>query len=435
MKIIRYPEKSQWDEILVRPVINFDALTKSVREILSDVKQRGDKALIEYTEKYDKAKLIGIKVTEAEIVDASSKVKDDLKKALKASMENINHFHEVQKFDIPVAQTSPGVRCWQKNVPIEKVGLYIPGGTAPLISTVLMLGIPAKLAGCKEIIICTPPNPEGKVHPGILFTADLLGIKDIYKVGGAQAIAAMAYGTESIPKVYKIFGPGNQYVTAAKMKVSIENTAIDMPAGPSEVAIIADDTAIPEFVASDLLSQAEHGVDSQVILVSNSEKFLEKVQNELNIQLESLPRKIIALKALENSKFILLKDEDSMIDLMNKYAPEHLIIATSNYNQLAEKIINAGSVFLGNFSPESAGDYASGTNHVLPTNGNAKAYSGVNLDDFMKKISFQELTKYGLFNIGPSVEILADAEDLWGHKNAVQVRLNAVSKTYKDGKP
>ena len=434
MKIIRHPEKKEWEELLRRPVINFESLTKSVSEILHDVKQRGDKALFEYTEKYDKVKLNTLRVSDSEIKEAALKVSNDLKKALKTSMENIKNFHEIQKFVFPAAQTSPGIKCWQKSVPIEKVGLYIPGGTAPLVSTVLMLGIPAKLAGCNQIIMCTPPGPEGSVHPGILFTAQMLGINEIYKVGGAQAIGAMAYGTESVPKVYKIFGPGNQYVTAAKVEVSLENTAIDMPAGPSELAIIADDTAVPEYIASDLLSQAEHGVDSQVILVSTSESLFAKVEAELNAQLESLPRKAIAVKALENSKFILLNNEDTMVEMMNMYAPEHLIIVTADYLKLAEKIINAGSVFLGNYSPESAGDYASGTNHVLPTNGNAKAYSGINLDNFMKKISFQELTKYGLFNIGPSVEILADAEDLYGHKNAIQVRLNAVSKTYTDGK-
>jgi histidinol dehydrogenase len=435
MKIIKYPGRNQWDEILARPVLNFESLTNSVGTILHDVRKRGDVALIEYTEKFDKVKLSELRVSETEITSAKSLVPDNLKKALKASMDNIKNFHEGQKFDLPVAQTSPGVKCWQKSVPIEKVGLYIPGGTAPLISTVLMLGIPAKLAGCKEIILCSPPDSNGKVHPAILYTAGLLGISNIFKIGGAQAIAAMAYGTETVPKVYKIFGPGNQYVTAAKMIVSIESTAIDMPAGPSEVAIIADDTAVPEYIASDLLSQAEHGIDSQVILISTSEKLIVEVRNELDTQLEKLPRKLIATEALKNSKYILVENDDLMVEIINEYAPEHLIIATSNYNQLAEKIVNAGSVFLGNYSPESAGDYASGTNHVLPTNGYAKAYSGVNVDNFMKKISFQELTKYGLFNIGPSVEIMADAEDLWGHKNAVHVRLNAVSKTYKNGTP
>ena len=373
MKIIKYPVKKEWEGILARPLIDFESLTNVVGEILSDVKKRGDKAVREYTEKFDKVKIDDLAVTQSEITASKGEVSDALKKALKASLDNISHFHKDQQIEFPASHTAPGVRCWQKSVPIEKVGLYIPGGTAPLISTVLMLGIPAKLAGCKEIVICTPPNSEGKVHPAILYTADLLGISKIYKVGGAQAIAAMAYGTETIPKVYKIFGPGNQYVTAAKMKVSIENTAIDMPAGPSEIAIIADDTASPEFVASDLLSQAEHGVDSQVILISTSEKFLGKVEKELDLQLEMLPRKAIAVKALENSKFILLKDDDTMVGIMNEYAPEHLIIATSNYNEIAERIVNAGSVFLGNFSPESAGDYASGTNHVLPTNGFAKA--------------------------------------------------------------
>ncbi len=423
MQIIKFPEKVKWNEILARPVIDIDSLTSVVEDILNDVKKKGDKAVKEYTQKFDHVSLNELVVTADEIEASKSEVNEDLKKALKTSLINITHFHEAQRIDIPASHTSPGVRCWQKSVAIEKVGLYIPGGTAPLISTVLMLGIPAKLAGCKEIIICTPPNKKGKIHPAILYTADLLGISKIFKVGGAQAVAAMAYGTETIPKVYKIFGPGNQYVTAAKLKVSFENTAIDLPAGPSEVAIIADDSAIPAFVASDLLSQAEHGTDSQVILISTSEKLLTNVGKEVDSQLEKLPRKEMASKALSNSKYILVKDDDTMIEMINEYAPEHLIIVTSNYNELAEKIINAGSVFLGNYSPESAGDYASGTNHVLPTNGCAKTYSGINLDNFMKKISFQELTKYGLFNIGQSVEQLAEAEDLWAHRNAVRVRL------------
>lgn len=434
MKIIKYPEKDKWQEILARPVIDFESLSSVVGEILMDVKKRGDKAVKDYTEKYDRVSLDSFTVSDEEISSSNAQVSEDLKKALKASLVNIRHFHESQKVELPVAQTTPGVRCWQKSVPIEKVGLYIPGGTAPLISTLLMLGIPAKLAGCKEVIICTPPDPQGKIHPAILYTASLLGISKIFKIGGVQAIGAMAYGTESVPKVYKIFGPGNQYVTAAKLKVSIDNTAIDLPAGPSEVAIIADDSAIPAFVASDLLSQAEHGTDSQVILVSTSEKLLMSVRIELKDQLELLPRKEIAAESLKNSKLLLMKNEDLMVEIMNEYAPEHLIIATSNYNILAEKIVNAGSVFLGNYSPESAGDYASGTNHVLPTNGYAKAYSGIYMDNFMKKISFQELTKYGLFNIGASVKILAEAEELWAHRNAVQVRLNTLSNVNKNEK-
>jgi len=433
MKIIRFPEKDEWSKILERPVINFDSLSAIVGDILRDVKERGDDAVRDYTERFDNIRFDTFTVTDEEIALAGTQVNKDLEKALKMSLVNITHFHESQKTRFPVSQITPGVRCWQKSIPIEKVGLYIPGGTAPLISTLLMLGIPAKLAGCKEVIICTPPGRNGEIHPAILYAASLLDISRIFKIGGAQAIAAMAYGTETVPKVYKIFGPGNQYVTAAKLKVSIESTAIDLPAGPSELAIIADDSAVPDFVASDLLSQAEHGIDSQVILVSTSEKLLYNVGEEIEKQVEKLPRRKIASEALINSKFILVQDEELMVEMINDYAPEHLILAVSNYNAVAEKIVNAGSVFLGNYSPESAGDYASGTNHVLPTNGNAKAYSGINLDDFMKKISFQELTKYGLFNIGPSVKILAEAEDLWAHGNAVELRLkNGSSKLNKN---
>jgi len=434
MKIIQFPEKSQWKELLARPVFDFESLTNVVGSILKDVKLRGDAALKEYTEKFDKVKLVDIAVSTDEIAQAKKEVSDELKKALKVAIDNISLFHKAQAHPEVSCQTAPGIKCWQKTVPIEKVGLYIPGGTAPLVSTVLMLAIPAKIAGCKEIILCSPPEKDGKIHSSILYAADLLGIKKIYKAGGAQAIAAMAYGTETVPKVYKIFGPGNQYVQAAKLKVNQENTAIDMPAGPSEVAIIADDSAIPAFLASDLLSQAEHGIDSQVLLVSTSENLVNEVKNEVAEQLKNLPRKEIASKALGNSKLILVKDDDTMIEMMNEYAPEHLIIATKNYTELANRIVNAGSVFLGNFSPESAGDYASGTNHTLPTNGNAKAYSGVNLDSFTKKITFQELTSYGLFNIGPAVEIMADAEELFAHRMAVQIRMNTVSKNYNSGK-
>jgi histidinol dehydrogenase len=434
MLIIKYPEKTQWKEILSRPAIDFESLSNAVGSILSDVKKRGDAALREYTFKFDKVKLEDIAVTQAELASSKNNVGDELKKALKVAIDNISLFHKSQVHDSASCQTSPGIRCWQKSLPIEKVGLYIPGGTAPLISTVLMLAIPAKLAGCKEVVLCTPPGQDGKVHPAILYTADLLGISKVYKVGGAQAIAAMAYGTETVPKVYKIFGPGNQYVQSAKLKVSLENVAIDMPAGPSEVAVIADDSAVPAFVASDLLSQAEHGTDSQVLLISTSEKLINEVNKELAEQLNNLPRKEIAAKALENSKIILVKDDESMLEIVNEYAPEHLIIATKNYNELGEKVINAGSVFLGNFSPESAGDYASGTNHTLPTNGNARAYSGVNLDSFTKKITFQELSTYGLFNIGPAVETMADAEELYAHRMAVQIRMSTVSKNYNNGK-
>jgi len=434
MKIIQFPEKNQWNEILARPVIDFESLSSAVATILKDVKNRGDEALREYTRKFDKVELEDIAVSSPEFAAAKFEVSDDLKKALKVAIDNICLFHKAQAHQDVSCQTSPGIRCWQKSLPIEKVGLYIPGGTAPLVSTVLMLAIPAKIAGCKDIILCSPPEKDGRIHSSILYAADLLGITKVFKIGGAQAIAAMAYGTETVPKVYKIFGPGNQYVQAAKLKVSMENTAIDMPAGPSEVAIMADDSAVPAFVASDLLSQAEHGVDSQVILITTSEKLVDLVKAEVAAQLENLPRQEIAAKALENSKIILVKDDETMLEMMNEYAPEHLIIATKNYNELVDKVINAGSVFLGNFSPESAGDYASGTNHTLPTNGNAKAYSGVNLDSFTKKITFQELTTYGLFNIGPAVEIMADAEELYAHRMAVQIRMNTVSKNYNSGK-
>ncbi len=434
MKIIRYPEKNHWIEILARPVIDFESLTNAVGSILKNVKEKGDKAILEYTAKFDKVKLVEIAVSGEELAAAKSEVSEELKKALKVAFDNISLFHKAQMHEEVSCQTAPGIRCWQKSLPIEKVGLYIPGGTAPLVSTVLMLAIPAKIAGCKEIVLCSPPEKDGKIHSSILYAADLLGITKVYKIGGAQAIAAMAYGTETVPKVYKIFGPGNQYVQAAKLKVSLENTSIDMPAGPSEVAIMADDSAIPAFVASDLLSQAEHGVDSQVILISTSEKLVNQVKKEVAEQLKNLPRKAIAAKALENSKIILVKDDETMLEMINEYAPEHLIIATKNYHDLVNKIINAGSVFLGNFSPVCAGDYASGTNHTLPTNGNAKAFSGVNVDSFTKKITFQELTTYGLFNIGPAIEILADAEELYAHRMAVQIRMNTVSNNYSSGK-
>jgi histidinol dehydrogenase len=434
MRIIQFPAKNQWKEILARPVIDFQSLSNTVGSILLDVKERGDQALIEYTEKFDKVKLVDIAVSAAELSTAKNEISEELKKALKMASDNISIFHKSQIHDSASCHTAPGIRCWQKSLPIEKVGLYIPGGTAPLVSTVLMLAIPAKLAGCNEIILCSPPGRNGKIHPAIIYAANLLGITKVFKIGGAQAIAAMAYGTETVPNVYKIFGPGNQYVQSAKLKVSLENIAIDMPAGPSEVAVMADDSAIPAFVASDLLSQAEHGIDSQVILISTSESLVNEVKKEVALQLKNLPRKEIAAMALENSKLILVKDDETMVEMMNEYAPEHLIIATKNYNELVNKIVNAGSVFLGNFSPESAGDYASGTNHTLPTNGNARAYSGVNLDSFTKKITFQELTNYGLFNIGPAIEAMADAEELYAHRMAVQIRMNTVSKNYNNGK-
>lgn len=434
MNIIRFPEKEQWKDLLSRPVIDFKDLSDTVAGILEAVKSRGDAAILELTEKFDKVKLKDLTVSEQEIKDASAKVDPELKKALKVAIDNISLFHKAQVQNSVSCLTAPGIKCWQKSIPIEKVGLYIPGGTAPLISTVLMLAIPAKLAGCREVILCTPPGKDGNIHPAMLYAANLLGVSKVFRIGGAQAVAAMAYGTESVPKVYKIFGPGNQYVQAAKLKVSMENVAIDMPAGPSEVAIMADDSAIPAFVASDLLSQAEHGADSQVILLSTSEDLVKSVKEEVSRQLEDLPRKDIAAKALKNSKLILVRDEETMLGMINFYAPEHLIISTKNYLELANRVVNAGSVFLGNFSPESAGDYASGTNHTLPTNGNARAYSGVNLDSFTKKITFQELTTYGLFNIGPAVEKMADAEELYAHRMAVRIRMNAVSSTYNNGR-
>ena len=433
MKIIEFPRKDEWNEILARPVIEFESLTESVSKILNDVKKRGDEALREYTLKYDKVKIGDFSVSDEEISSAKNMVSEELKKAVSVAIKNITQFHSAQLPGAVSCETTPGVKCWMKSMPIEKVGLYIPAGTAPLFSTVIMLGIPAKIAGCKEIVMCTPPDKHGKVHPAVLYTAGVIGIKKIFKLGGAQAVAAMAYGTETIPRVYKIFGPGNQYVTAAKLKVSLEKVAIDIPAGPSEVAVMADETAVPSYIASDLLSQAEHGEDSQVLLVTTSRKIITEVSKEVDLQVNLLPRKVIALKALESSKLILMETTDEMIDLMNDYAPEHLIIAMENYKDIAEKITNAGAVFLGNFSPESAGDYASGTNHTLPTNGMAKAYGGLNLNSFMKKITFQELSKYGLFNIGPSVEAMAEAEELEGHRKAVEIRLNGLAKYDKNG--
>ncbi len=431
MNIIKNPGKETWSKLLERPSIDFGSLMSSVTEILDDIKKRGDQALKDYTEKFDKVRLEELAVTDVELAFAKHEVDDELKKAIGIAKDNISQFHAAQILSTVNVETTPGVKCWQKTLPIDKVGLYIPGGTAPLLSTVLMLGIPAKMAGCNEIVLCTPPDKNGKIHPAILYVADLLGITRVFKIGGAQAIGAMAYGTESVPKVYKIFGPGNQYVQAAKMKVSLERTAIDMLAGPSEVAVIADDSSDAAFVASDLLAQAEHGTDSQVLLVTRSNEMIEKVQAELDKQLKNLPRREIAKKALDNSKIILMDDEEKMVELINEYAPEHLIIVTKNYTELAGRIINAGSVFLGDYSPESAGDYASGTNHTLPTNGTAKAFSGVNLDSFTKKMTFQELTVYGLFNIGPSVEKMASAEQLEAHKNAVRIRVTKVANNYK----
>ena len=423
MNIITYPERSAWNELLKRPVMITDTLRDTVLEILNRVRTEGDRAVMEYEEKFDKVTLQSLAVSEQEFADAEKAVSIELKAAIMLAFNNIRTFHAAQKFEGKRVTTLPGVTCWQKAVAIEKVGLYVPGGTAPLFSTVLMLATPAQIAGCKEIILCTPPDRSGKVHPAILYAAKVAGVSRVFKAGGVQAIGAMAYGTSSIPKVYKIFGPGNQYVTAAKQQVSLRDVAIDMPAGPSEVAVLADETAQPAFVAADLLSQAEHGTDSQAILITTSEALLREVTGEVQRQLEQLPRKGIAEKSLANSKLILVRTMDEAVDMVNEYAPEHLIIETKDYQQTAERIVNAGSVFLGPYSPESAGDYASGTNHTLPTNGYAKAYSGVSLDSFIRKITFQEVTQEGIRMIGPAIEVLAANEYLDAHKNAVSVRL------------
>ena len=423
MEVIKFPPRDQWASIQTRPVFDYTVLFDRVQKILDDVRQNGDKALINYTKQFDNVNLDALEVTKEEIAEAAPLLSVELKQAIEMSRRNIWKFHSEQQHDYDEIQTSPGVYCWQKAVPIEKVGFYIPGGSAPLFSTVLMLGIPAQIAECKEVILCTPPNAEGKVHPAILYAAKVAGIHRIFKVGGAQAIAAMAYGTETVPKVYKIFGPGNQYVTAAKQLVSLREVAIDMPAGPSEVEVIADETANPVFVAADLLSQAEHGADSQVLLVTTSEKLVEQVKDQLLIQLNKLPRKEIAEKALENSKIIIVKSLEEAIAFTNEYAPEHLIISTKSYMVVSENIVNAGSVFLGNMTPESAGDYASGTNHTLPTNGYAKAYNGVNLDSFIRKITFQQLTPEGLTNLSNAIILMAENEGLQGHANAVKLRI------------
>ena len=423
MKKILYPHKNDWADILKRPVLNMETLRGTVCEVLDKIKAEGDKAVIEYEERFDKVKLESLAVTDAEMKEAETLVPIELKVAILLAQRNIYTFHKKQKFEGKKVETMEGVTCWQKAVGIEKVGLYIPGGTAPLFSTVLMLAVPAKVAGFKEIVLCTPPNKEGKIHPAILYAAQVSGVSKIFKAGGVQAIGAMAYGTESVPKVYKIFGPGNQYVMAAKQQVSLHDVAIDMPAGPSEVEVIADETANPAFVAADLLSQAEHGVDSQVVLITTSEKLLNDVEYEVQHQLARLPRWEMAEKSLANSKLILVKDMEEAIAMTNEYAPEHLIIETSNYMEVAEKVVNAGSVFLGSYTPESAGDYASGTNHTLPTNGYAKAYSGVSLDSFIRKITFQEINREGIQNIGPAIEVMAANEQLDAHKNAVSVRL------------
>ena len=427
MKQIKYPAKEEWAGLLQRPALNTESLFDTVRSIISQVKEEGDKAVMAYEKKFDKAELASLRVSPEEIAAAGNRISDRLKAAIALAKQNIATFHASQRFESRKVETSPGVFCWQKSVPIEKVGLYVPGGTAPLFSTVLMLAVPAQIAGCKEIVLCTPPDKEGKVHPAILYAAQIAGVSKIFKAGGVQAIAAMAYGTESIPKVYKIFGPGNQYVTATKQLVGLRDVAIDMPAGPSEVAVLADETSRPDFVAADLLSQAEHGTDSQAVLITTSEKMLADVVDELERQLAVLPRKEIAQKSLENSKLFLVRNTDEAVGLANSYAPEHLIIETRNYHEIAERIVNAGSVFMGALTPESAGDYASGTNHTLPTNGYAKAYNGVNLDSFIRKITFQEILPEGIANIGPAIEEMAANECLDGHRRAVTVRLNAIN--------
>jgi len=428
MNIIRYPEKSEWQKIVERPHLDVSQLNETVASVLADVKQRGDEAVKGYELKFDHVDLPSLEVTKDEIAEAEKLVTKELREAIQLAHANIKTFHESQRFRSKKVETLPGVTCWQKSVPIEKVGLYIPGGTAPLFSTVLMLATPAKIAGCKEIVLCTPPNREGKVNPAILVAAQIAGVSKIFKAGGVQAIGAMAYGTETVPKVYKIFGPGNQYVMAAKQQVSIHDVGIDMPAGPSEVCVIADDTANAEFVAADLLSQAEHGADSQVFLITTSNKFIDEVQKELGKQLEALPRKEIAQKALENSVMVLVTDMREAIELSNTYAPEHLVIQTEDYEEVAAKVVNAGSVFLGKYACESAGDYASGTNHTLPTHGYATTYNGVNLDSYCRKVTFQHLTEEGVRQIGHAVELMAEAEQLDAHKNAMTVRINSLKK-------
>lgn len=427
MKKIVYPEREIWKSICKRPVFEQEELTQTVLKILENVKINGDSAIAEYSQLYDAIELQDFEVSEKEIDESDLSISEELKEAINIAKQNIEKFHQAQFSSEAIIETTKGVKCWRKNIGIENVGLYVPNGSAPLFSTLLMLGIPAKIAKCKQIILCTPCNKDHKINPAILYTAKLVGIDKIYKIGGAQAIAAMAFGTETIAKVDKIFGPGNQYVTKAKELVQQNGTSIDMPAGPSEVLVIADTTCNPEFVAADLLSQAEHGVDSQVVLLSYNDSVIEQINSAIAKQLEDLPRKKIAAKALKNSFSVVLNSIAECIDFSNCYAPEHLILALADANNLSDKIINAGSVFIGNFSCESAGDYASGTNHTLPTNGYAKSYSGVSLDSFLKKITFQEISPEGLKNIGPSVEIMAEAEGLLAHKNSVTIRLKTIN--------
>ena len=424
MKVYRYPLLKSWPEITKRPFADHSDKIEIVREVMLNIRENGDDALREYTKRFDQVDILDFKVTTEEIAEAIRKVDPELKDAIAIAANNIDLFHVAQKIPHRVVETMPGVKCWQKSVPIEHVGLYIPGGSAPLFSTVLMLGIPALIAGCKNVILCSPPDREGKIHPAILYAASVCHITEIFKVGGMQAIGALAFGTESVPKVEKIFGPGNSWVMAAKQFVAMADCAIDMPAGPSEVAVMADQSANPAFIAADLLSQAEHGPDSQVILVTTDEQLITDVIENIGFQLKELPRLATATKALENSRAILVNDTEEMVNLINFYAPEHLIIATQNAAEVAEEITNAGSVFIGNYSPESAGDYASGTNHTLPTNGWARSFSGIGLDSFCKKITFQEITKEGIMHLGPTIEKMAEAEQLFAHKNAATLRMN-----------
>lgn len=426
MKTIRYPQREEWEALLKRPEVEVETVRDTVNQVLARVRTEGDRAVLDYEAQFDGVHLESLAVTEAELDEAEEAVSISLKAAILLAQQNIRKFHTAQRFEGERIETLPGVVCWQRAVPIERVGLYIPGGTAPLFSTVLMLAIPAQLAGCRDIILCTPPDKQGKIHPAILYAARVSGVHRLFKAGGVQAIGAMAYGTESVPKVYKIFGPGNRFVTAAKQQVSLRDVAIDMPAGPSEVAVLADEHANPAFVAADLLSQAEHGVDSQVVLVTPSEALVKEVAFEVQRQLSLLPRWEIAEKALAASKLIVVKDLDEAIDLVNAYAPEHLIIQTEHYGELADRVVNAGSVFLGPYAPESAGDYASGTNHTLPTHGYATAYSGVNLDSFVRKITFQEISAEGIQHIGPAIEVMATHEQLAAHRQAVTIRLQAL---------
>ncbi|RAJ02648.1 histidinol dehydrogenase [Chitinophaga skermanii] len=423
MQIIRFPERHTWAEILQRPTFDHTALEAQVGEMLNDIKANGDAAVKKYAEQFDKVQLDTLEVPYSELRDAAEQISEELKAAIKQAKQNIELFHARQITQENIVQTMPGVQCWRKVVPIEKVGLYIPGGTAPLFSTILMLAVPAKIAACKEIVLCTPTGKDGKIPPVVLYTAFITGITKVFKIGGVQAIGAMAYGTASVPQVYKIFGPGNQYVTCAKQLVNKAGVAIDMPAGPSEVAVFADESCVPGYVAADLLSQCEHGTDSQAVLVTTSEEVLVAVESAVLEQLEQLPRKDIAAESLKNSKLILIENKRVAMDMLNEYAPEHLIIACSNDTELADQVINAGSVFLGNYSPESAGDYASGTNHTLPTNGHAKAYSGVSYDSFVKKITYQRLSQSGLQNLAQTIEVMAAAEGLDAHKNAVSIRI------------